>query len=84
MTCRRISHVGNQYLITIDAAKVRVDDGFVQHEKGDFIETKAAALLICGPEWSKQHFRMMHIDFPKQRWCNPRFSKLGNAVSGVG
>ena len=46
-------------------------------KKGDFIETKAAALLICCPEWSKRHFRKMHIDFPKQRRWNPRFSKLG-------
>jgi hypothetical protein len=76
--------VSNQYLSTIDGATPTADDENVQHEKGYFIETKAAALLICGPEWSKQHFRMMHIDFPKQRWCNPRFSKLGNAVSGVG
>ena len=83
MTCRRISHVGNQYLSTIDAAKVRVDDGFVQHEKGDFIETMAAALLICCPEWSKQHFRKVHIDFPKQRRWNPRFAKLGKAVLGA-
>jgi hypothetical protein len=83
MACGRIFPVGNQYLSTIDAAKLRVDHGVVQHEKGDFIETKAAALLICGPEWSKWHFRKMHIDFPKQRRCNPRFSKLGKAVLGA-
>jgi hypothetical protein len=62
---------------------MRADDEVVQHEKGDFIETKTAASLICCPEWSKQHFRKMHIDFPKQRWCNPRFSKLGKAVLGA-
>ena len=55
----------------------------MHHEKGDFIETKAAALLICGPEWSKRHFRKMHIDFPNQRWWTPRFSKLDKAVLGA-
>jgi hypothetical protein len=75
--------VGNQYLSTIDEAAPKEDDEFVHREKGDFIETKAAALLICGPEWSKWHFRKMHIDFPKQRSWNPRFSKLGKAVLGA-
>lgn len=76
MTLVSVLLAAKRYLSTIDTAGRTADDDVKESGKGEPIKKGSAALLICGPEWRKRHFRKVRIDFLKQRWREPTLPKV--------